>query len=209
MWPRGPGGRPGGWVVEVVEVCRTVGDVAQAVSPGTRWPVRWVVEVVVVYRTVCDVALDVAPRGRRTMRFFCIEIRLLAHSHGEVRQCVVQMQASVRLLTLKTLVRAACSASWRSRYLPQATTVFGTCSSGPRVASRKNTPLCQLLIHAQKALCRLSQPHGVQRAVSQLVVNARQRASGLGAFTSNGRGAAVSPGECVSCCAELLRREIN
>ena len=154
--------------------------------------------MVVVYRTVCDVALDVAPRGRRTMRFFCIEIRLLAHSHGEVRQCVVQMQASVRLLTLKTLVRAACSASWRSRYLPQATTVFGTCSSGPRVASRKNTPLCQLLIHAQKALCRLSQPHGVQRAVSQLV---RGQCSAKG-IRSRRFQATVSSGECVSCCAD-------
>ena len=149
LCPRGPGGRPGGWVVEVVEVCRTVGDVA----------------------------LDVAPRGRRTMRFFCIEIRLLAHSHGEVRQCVVQMQASVRLLTL---VRAACSASWHSRYLPQAPTVFGTCSSrGPRVASRKMHPLPASHPCTESTLSTFPAPRST---ANSCVVNARQKASGLGAF---------------------------
>ena len=178
LCPRGPGGRPGGWVVEVVEVCRTVGDVA----------------------------LDVAPRGRRTMRFFCIEIRLLAHSHGEVRQCVVQMQASVRLLTLKTLVRAACSASWRSRYLPQATTVFGTCSSGPRVASRKILPSTSFSSMHRKHFVDFPSPTEYSvRSANSCVVNARQKASGLGAFRRPfHRGNASAAAQ-----TELLRREIN
>ena len=138
-------------------------------APGRGgWPVRLVVEVVEVCRSVGDVAQDVAPGdGRCGFHRRLILLPPLAararpprsgssdsDSNDESTKCSGSAWGS----SSSSLTSSSIASARRIIYfsLSQATTVFGTCSSGQRVA-----PLCQLLIHAQKALCRLFQPHGV------------------------------------------------